>query len=145
MLRIRDVYPGCEFFSIPDPNFPSRIHIKEFKYFNPKNCFQSLGNMIRDVHFLPDPVSWGQKYIGSQFRIRNTACTGGIFFIVISPRAVAEIVPVLVQAGVPGNVHCAADDGAGQQQSQALACHQAARSQHLQGPGTYSLIQFCLI
>jgi hypothetical protein len=28
-LRIRDVYPGSEFF-------PSRIRIKEFKYFNPK-------------------------------------------------------------------------------------------------------------
>jgi hypothetical protein len=29
-------------FSIPDPGsefFLSRIHIKEFKYFNPKNCF----------------------------------------------------------------------------------------------------------
>ncbi len=35
---------------IPDPNFfhPGyRIRIKEFKYFNPKNCFQALGNMIR--------------------------------------------------------------------------------------------------
>ncbi len=34
VLRIRDVYPGTEFF-------PSRIldpH-QEFKYFNPKNCF----------------------------------------------------------------------------------------------------------
>jgi hypothetical protein len=29
------VYPGSEFF-------PSRIRIKEFKYFNPKNCFQAL-------------------------------------------------------------------------------------------------------
>jgi hypothetical protein len=47
---------------------------------------------------------------------------------------------VLVQAGVPGNVHCAADDGADQQQPQALARHQAARSQHLQGPGTCLLI-----
>jgi hypothetical protein len=33
-LRIRDVYPGSEFF-------PSRIHIKEFKYFNPKKWFLS--------------------------------------------------------------------------------------------------------
>jgi len=29
VLQIRDVYPGSEFF-------PSRIRIKEFKYFNPK-------------------------------------------------------------------------------------------------------------
>jgi hypothetical protein len=36
-MFIRD--PGSEFFSIPDPGFdfyPSRIRIKEFKYFNPK-------------------------------------------------------------------------------------------------------------
>jgi hypothetical protein len=42
VLRIRDVYPGSEFFPsrIPDPGskrFP--IRIKEFKYFNPKNFF----------------------------------------------------------------------------------------------------------
>jgi hypothetical protein len=60
VLRVRDVYPGSEFF-------PSRILIKEFKYFNPKNCFQALGNMIRVVHpgsgFLPipDPGSRGKK------------------------------------------------------------------------------------
>jgi hypothetical protein len=38
---------------IPDPIFfhpGSRIRIKEFKYFNPKNGFQALGNMIRVVH-----------------------------------------------------------------------------------------------
>jgi hypothetical protein len=34
MLRIRDVYPGSEFF-------PSRIRIKEFKYFYPKKWFLS--------------------------------------------------------------------------------------------------------
>jgi hypothetical protein len=34
VLRIRDVYPGSEFF-------PSRIRIKEFKYFNPKKWFLS--------------------------------------------------------------------------------------------------------
>jgi hypothetical protein len=39
--RIRDVYPGSRIrlFSIPDPGSelsPSRILIKEFKYFNPK-------------------------------------------------------------------------------------------------------------
>ncbi len=41
VLRIRDVYPGfrIRLFSIPDPESepsPSRIRIKEFKYFNPK-------------------------------------------------------------------------------------------------------------
>jgi hypothetical protein len=45
--------PGLVF---PDPGsdfFPSRIRIriKEFKFFNPKNGFQALGNMIRVVHF----------------------------------------------------------------------------------------------
>jgi hypothetical protein len=53
--RIRDVYPGTDFFPswILDPRsefFPSRIRIKEFKYFNPKNGFKSLGIMIRVVH-----------------------------------------------------------------------------------------------
>jgi hypothetical protein len=33
-----------------DSRIRIRIGIKEFKYFNPKNCFQALGNMIRDVH-----------------------------------------------------------------------------------------------
>jgi hypothetical protein len=45
---------------IPDPNFfhpgskffypGSRIRIKEFKYFNQKNCFQAFGNMNRVIH-----------------------------------------------------------------------------------------------
>jgi hypothetical protein len=51
-------------FSIPDPIFfhpgfriqgqkdsGSRIRIKELRYFNPKNCFEALGNMIRDLDF----------------------------------------------------------------------------------------------
>ncbi len=54
----------------------SRIRIKEFKYFNPKNCFYVLGNMIRDVHpgsgpDLTHPGSGGQKDTGSRIRIRN--------------------------------------------------------------------------
>ncbi len=36
-------YPGSELF-------PSRIRIKEFKDFDPKNGFKALGNMIRVVH-----------------------------------------------------------------------------------------------
>jgi hypothetical protein len=38
-------HPGSEFFH---PG--SWIRIKEFKYFNPKNGFYALGNMIRVVH-----------------------------------------------------------------------------------------------
>ncbi len=43
VLRIRDVYPGSRIrlFSIPDPYYPSRIHIKEFKYLNPKIWYLS--------------------------------------------------------------------------------------------------------
>ncbi len=63
--------------SIPDPGF--RIRIKEFKYFNPKNCFLSsrkydpgCSSRIRipepDPDFLPipDPRSRGQKGTGSR-------------------------------------------------------------------------------
>jgi hypothetical protein len=74
--RMRDVYPE---------DSRTRIHIKEFKYFNPANGFKSLGNMFRDVRhgsgsriliFLPilDPGSRCQKGTGSRIRIRNTAC-----------------------------------------------------------------------
>jgi hypothetical protein len=46
-LRIRDVYPGSRIrlFSIPDPGSelsPSRIRIKDFKYFNPKKMVSKL-------------------------------------------------------------------------------------------------------
>jgi hypothetical protein len=77
---------------IPDPTFfhpgselsPSRIRIKEFKYFNPKKWFLSSrkydpGCSSRisdpDAEFLPipDPGSRGQKGTGSRIRIRNTA------------------------------------------------------------------------
>jgi hypothetical protein len=49
--------PGSKFFSIPDPassrvkRFPDLL--KKFKYFNPKNCFQALGNMIQILIFYP--------------------------------------------------------------------------------------------
>ena len=66
VLRIRDVYPGSDFFPsrIPEPNFlhpGSRIRNKELKYFTPKYCFKAFRNMIRVVHpgsgsrFLPIP------------------------------------------------------------------------------------------
>jgi hypothetical protein len=69
MLRIRDIYPGSEFFSIPDQNFsildPGSAS-KEFKYFNAKKWFQSsrkydpgCSSRIRipgpDPGFLPIP------------------------------------------------------------------------------------------
>ncbi len=82
MLRIRDVYPGSDFFHPGSEFFPSRIRIKEFKYFYPKKWFLSsaLGNMIRDVHH--GSGSWPFKHPGSRgrkgtgFRIRNTAGIG---------------------------------------------------------------------
>ncbi len=73
--------PGC-FNSDPGSEFfhpGSRIRIKEFKYFNSKNCFYALGNMIRVVHpgsgsrYFTHPGSKGQKGTGSRIRIRNTA------------------------------------------------------------------------
>jgi hypothetical protein len=42
VLRILDVYPESEFFpsQIPDQkDFRIRNHMKEFKFFNPKNYF----------------------------------------------------------------------------------------------------------
>ncbi len=66
---------------IPGPNFfhPGyRIRIKTFKYCDPKNVYQALGNMIRVVHpgsesrFFTHPGSSGQKGNGSLIRIRNT-------------------------------------------------------------------------
>ena len=53
VLRIRDVYPGSDLHPGSELS-PSRIRIKEFKYFNPKP-------------FLPisDPGSRGQKGTGS--------------------------------------------------------------------------------
>jgi hypothetical protein len=91
VLRIRDVYPGSRIrlFSIPDPGselFPSRIRIKEFKYFNPKKWFLSsrkydLGcsSRIRILTFypsrIPDPGVKKAPDPGS--RIRNTDCRCG--------------------------------------------------------------------
>jgi hypothetical protein len=60
---------------VADPGCPFHIRIKEFKYFNPKNYYKDLGNMIRDVHpgygsqnriliFCPSRIQ-GSKSIGS--------------------------------------------------------------------------------
>jgi hypothetical protein len=53
--RIRIFPTRIRIFSIPDPNFihpesGSRIHIKEFKYFNPKKWFLSSRKYDRVVH-----------------------------------------------------------------------------------------------
>jgi len=55
VLRIQDVYPGSEFVhpgsrvkKFPDPGSGSAS--KNLSIFNPKNCFQALGKMIRDVY-----------------------------------------------------------------------------------------------
>jgi hypothetical protein len=61
--------PDPNFFQprIPDPNFfhpGSRIRIIEFTYFNQKNCFQVLGNMIPVVH--PGSGSWLFTHPGSR-------------------------------------------------------------------------------
>ncbi len=79
VMRLRDVYPGSEgifqpgseflVFSIPDPNFfPTRLRIKELKYYNPKKWF--LSSMKYDPSCssrIPDP---GVRGTGS--RIRKT-------------------------------------------------------------------------
>ena len=58
------VLPGSTSFPsrIPDPGF----RIKEFKCFNPKNCFYALGNMIQDVH--PGSGSWFFTHPGSRIQ-----------------------------------------------------------------------------
>jgi hypothetical protein len=52
VLRIRDVYPGSRIrlFSIPDPGSeltPSRMLIKEFKYFNPKKIKKMVSKLLK--------------------------------------------------------------------------------------------------
>ncbi len=51
---------GSEFFI---------YRIKEFKFFNPKNCVQALGTMIRDVH--PGSGSWFFIHPGTLIQIHN--------------------------------------------------------------------------
>jgi hypothetical protein len=44
---------NCSVADLGSEFFPSRIRIKEFKYFDPKNCFLALGN--KSGLFIPDP------------------------------------------------------------------------------------------
>ncbi len=102
VLLIWDVYPGNlipnpnffhpgsqnpdpNFFHprslIPDPNFSHHRWKKEFKYFNPKNGFNTLRNMIRVFHpgswsWIPDPGSRCPKGTGSLIWIHNTGDFG---------------------------------------------------------------------
>ncbi len=74
VLRIRDVYPGSNFFPsrIPDPNClhpGSRIRIKEFKYFNPKKWFLSsrkydpgCSSRIRMLTFYPSRIQGSKRH-----------------------------------------------------------------------------------
>ncbi len=71
---------------IPDPESEffhrgSRIRIKEFEYFNPKNCFQVLGNMIRDpdLDLLPIPDPGSATMVISVF-ILNLICSVALGF-----------------------------------------------------------------
>jgi hypothetical protein len=61
VLRIRDIYPRSDFFSIPNPNFfhpVSRIFIKEFKNLTPKKLFLRSRKYDPGCSFqirIPDP------------------------------------------------------------------------------------------
>ncbi len=66
------IHPGSRVKKIPDP-------VKEFKYFNPKNCFKHselwAGLFIPDPDpdFLPIPDRYsGKTGTGSRIQIRNT-------------------------------------------------------------------------
>jgi hypothetical protein len=83
LLRIRDVYPGFRIplfpSRIPDPGSelsPSRIRIKEFKYFNPKKSKKwFLSSRKYDPGCssrIPDPGVEKAPDPGSQIWIRNT-------------------------------------------------------------------------
>ncbi len=83
LIHLEQFQCGGSGMFVPDPGsyfFPSRIYIKEFKYFNPKNSFLSprkydmgcscssgSGSWFSPI---PDPGSRCQKSTGS--RIRNT-------------------------------------------------------------------------
>jgi hypothetical protein len=78
-FRITD--SGTDFFHPGSEFFPSRIRIKELKYFNPQKCLSSRkynpGCAFRipdpDPDFLPIPDPGVKK--GTGYRIRNTVKT----------------------------------------------------------------------
>jgi hypothetical protein len=82
VLRIWDVYPGSDFFSIPDPGSASKnlsilTPIKPKKWFLvSRKCDPGCSSLIPDPDadflLIPDPGSRGQKGTRSRIRIRNT-------------------------------------------------------------------------
>jgi hypothetical protein len=65
VLRIRDVYPGSDFFFVPDP----RIRIKEFKFFIPKKWFlwsrkydPGCSSRIRILTFHPSRIQRSKRH-----------------------------------------------------------------------------------
>ncbi len=75
VLRIRDVYPGSDFFHpwFRIRFFPSRIHVKDFRYFNPKNFLSSRKNdagcSSRILIFYPSRIQGSRRH---WIRIRST-------------------------------------------------------------------------
>jgi hypothetical protein len=72
----------------------SRIRIKEFKYFNPKNGFLALGNMIWVVHPGPDPDFLLTPEPGS--RVKKAPDPGSVTLIVL--RADIGFIPTCSRA-----------------------------------------------
>ncbi len=101
MLRIRDVFPGSEFFlsRIQGPGAGSTS--KNLSFFNSKKCFLALGNIIWDFHhgsgsgFFTHPGSQipgsrGQKGTGSRITDPGSATlegTGTIIYKKVGKRA----------------------------------------------------------
>jgi hypothetical protein len=89
MEKIRDVYPVSDFF-------PSRIRIKEFKYFYPKKWFLSsrkyypgCSSRIRILTFYPSRIQGSKMH---RIRIRNAGNVEGA-------------VPVDAPGQLPADVH----------------------------------------
>ncbi len=111
LLRIRDVYPGSEFFPSRILIFPSRIpiRIKEISIFLTKkkwflssrkydpDCSSRIGIPDPEPDFLPipDPGSRGQKATGSATLLRWFVCrkSDEWIYCIIFPfgRKIAEI------------------------------------------------------
>ncbi len=73
--------------------FPSRIRIKEFKHFNPKNCFYALGNMIRVAH--PGSGYWF-------FTHPESLIQGSKRHRIPDPEQCSKLCPVLQISRIPG-------------------------------------------
>ncbi len=67
IFSILDPWSQILIFSIPGPG--SRMHIKEFKYFNQKNGFSALRNMIQVIHPGSGSLIWILTFYLSQIPI----------------------------------------------------------------------------